>query len=519
MPVYQIGSLNTASLSAPDLYVGIQKPTTTYINGVASDALGLVGIASWGPVNSPVLVGSTSDKVSKFGSEKVRKYDLCTAIAISLQIGAANLYCVRVTDGTDVAASVALKDVTAGTPVTGMTLTAKYTGTRGNDISAIITTGTKVDSYKLTVYMKGMTPEVYDNITGSGLALWQAIVDAVNNGISSVQSASQIVVATIGTSTAVPDTTTTWALTGGTDGATTLTDSVMVGTDGTGTTASGMYALKGTGVQIANLCDVTDSAQWPTMASFGDAYGCWMITQVAAGVSYSTASASLNSSGVDDWQFKLLVGDWIYWNDTVNSLTSRMVSPAHFVAALYAYQSPHISGLNKRISNVVATQRQLANQPYSLSEIGAINTARLDVITNPCPGGNYFGMRSGRNGASSTTQNDDTYTRMTNYLSATLAASFGGVVGQPHTVSLRRETKSTIEAFLQNLDDKGMIGDPNGDASTSFSVICDASNNSDSQVALGYMTADVKVKYLATVRYFLINMEGGASVTVTSQAA
>ncbi|HHL2824777.1 TPA: phage tail protein [Citrobacter murliniae] len=516
MPVYQIGSLNTASLSAPDLYVGIQKPATTYINGVASDALGIVGVASWGPVNSPTLIGSTNDQVLYFGTQQARKYDLATALAISLQLGATNLYGVRVTDGTDVAASVALKD-TAGTPATGMTLTAKYTGTLGNTISALITAGSAVNSYKLTVYMKGQTPEVFDNITGSGATLWANLVSAVNTGISSVRSQSNLVVATVGVGTAVPNIVTTYALTGGTDGATTLTDAVMVGQDGSGTTAKGMYALKGTGVQIVNLVDVTDSAQWPTMASFGDSYGCFMITQVAAGVTYSTASTSLNSAGVDDWQFKLLVGDWPYWNDTVNNLTGRMCAPATFVAAKYAAQSPHISGLNKRISNVVATQRQLANQPYSISEIGAINTARLDVITNPCPGGNYFGLRSGRNAASSSTQNDDTYTRMTNFLSATLAASFGGVVGEPHTEDLRRQTKSTIEAFLQNLVDQGMIGDPNG--GPAFSVVCDATNNSASQVALGYMTADVKVKYLATVRYFLINMEGGSSVTVTSQAA
>jgi phage tail sheath protein FI len=159
-----------------------------------------------------------------------------------------------------------------------------------------------------------------------------------------------------------------------------------------------------------------------------------------------------------------------------------MCAPATFVAAKYAAQSPHISALNKAITNVVATQRQLANQPYSISEIGALSNARLDVITNPCPGGNYFGLRSGRNAASSSTQNDDTYTRMTNYLSATLAASFGYVVGEPQTTDLRRSTKSTIESFLQSLVDAGMIGDPNG--GPAFSVKLDASNNPSNRVAL-----------------------------------
>ncbi|MFZ4214824.1 phage tail protein [Pantoea endophytica] len=390
MPVYQAGSLNTSALTAPDLYVQVIAPKTRYINGVATDGLGLVGIGSWGPVNSAFLIGSDTDQALYLGSPQVRKYDLATAAAISLQLGASNLHCVRVTDGTDVAASVALKDVAS-------------------------------------------------------------------------------------------------------------------------TTRKGMYALRGTNSQVMNLVDLTDSSAWPTMATFATAEGSYGISQGASGTTYSALSTLLNNAGVDDWHFKAIVGDWPYWKDTVNGV-NRMISPATFEAANIAARSPHISTLNKRISNIIATQRQLANQPYSTSEIGAINSARLDVITNPCPGGNYFGMRSGRNCSSVQSQNDDTYTRMTNYLSLTIAASFGDVVGQNHTLELRRETKSTLESFLSNLELQGMIGDPNGGAA--FSVKIDASNNTDSQVALGYMVADVQVKYLNVVRYFLVNLEGGGSVTI-----
>jgi len=210
------------------------------------------------------------------------------------------------------------------------------------------------------------------------------------------------------------------------------------------------------------------------------------------------------------------VGDWVYWYDQVNG-QNRMLAPATFSAAEIAALAPHISPLNKPLRNAVGTQRQLANQPYSLSEIGAINTARLDVITNPCPGGNYFGHRSGLNVASNPTQNGDTYTRMTNFISLTLAASFGYVVGQNQTIDLRREAKSTLEAFLAMLQGQGMIGDPNG--GPAFSVQLDKANNPDSRVALGYMQADVQVKYLNVVRYFLINLEGGGSVSITVSAS
>lgn len=510
MPVYPSGALNTASLSAADLYVQIVSPKTRYVQGVATDILGIVGVGSWGPVNSPVLVGSASDQAQYFGSPQVRKYDLSTAISISLQLGATNQQCVRVTDGTDLAASVALKD-SATTPVTGATLTAIYTGSLGNTVQAAIAAGSAVNSYKLTIYFPGQTPEVFDNITGTGAAFWQNLVSAVNNGISNTRSASKLAIATIGTSSAAPNITTTYTMTGGTDGATTITDTTLIGVDGTSTTRSGMYALRGRGCQVMNLVDVTSSATWPTQVTFAISEGMYAIGQTSAGTTYSGTATQLNTAGVDDWHFKAIVGDWAYWLDTVNGVT-RMIAPATFEAANIAARSPHISTLNKAMSNIVSTQRVLANQPYSTSEIGALSTARLDVITNPCPGGNYYGMRSGRNSSSNTATNDDTYTRMTNFLSLTLAATYGYVIGENQTADQRRGVKSSLEAFLDNLEQQGMIGDPNG--GPAFSVKIDKTNNPDSQVALGYETADIQIKYLNVIRFFLINMEGGGSVSV-----
>ena len=96
MPVYQAGSLNTAALTAPDLYVQVIAPKTRLINGVATDILGIVGVASWGPTNSPFLIGSTTDMQRLVGGQQVRKYDLATAVAVSLQLGAANIRAVRI---------------------------------------------------------------------------------------------------------------------------------------------------------------------------------------------------------------------------------------------------------------------------------------------------------------------------------------------------------------------------------------------------------------------------------------
>lgn len=541
MPIYSAGDLNTSALTAPDLYVQVVPPRTRYINGVATDGLGLVGVASWGPVNSAFHINSDADLSFFIGQPVCRQYDLATAAMISLQVGASNLHCVRVTDGYDKSASstVTFKD-------TGhrLLLKAMYSGSRGNDIQVMSSAGTAPKTRKLTIALPGVSAEVFDNIQGDKDAFLTTLCNAINNGQFSVRGPSQLIKASVvdapsasdgGTnlkasgeassdypetlasapaSDSPPASDTPWSVTlsGGTDGCDKVTDREMLGTDGTDQLRKGLFALRGTNSQVVNLADVTDNALWSDMVRFARTEGALILSQGAPGTGYQSLSDALNASGVDDWHFKLLTGDWPYWKDTVNGIV-RMIAPATFEAASIAAHSPHISTLNKRIPGVIATERHLQRRPYSVAEIGAINSARLDVITNPCPGGHYFGMRSGRNTSSNPTQNDDTYTRMTNFLSLTIAASFGGVVGENQTVDLRRETKSTLESFLSNLELLKMIGDPNG--GPAFSVQLGASNNPDSRVALGYMTADVQVKYLNVVRYFLVNLEGGGSVSIS----
>lgn len=510
MPIYSTGDLNTSALMAPDLYVQVVPPRARYINGVPTDGLGLVGVASWGPVNSAFRISSDNDLAFFLGTPKERTYDLSTAVAISLQLGASNLNCVRVTNGRDMPASGRLCEKAGKS---ALQLAALYSGTRGNRIIAGIGSGTAVNSKKLTISLPGVSAEVFDNLTGEGDALWKAMAEAVNQGQMNIRGPSQLVRATVTESeapaqAAVKEVT----FSGGTDGATGITDAVLLGTDSIEGPRKGMYALRGTNSQVINLIDVTGKECWPAMAAFARSEGAYIIAQGAASAGYKTLSEALNSSGVDDWHFKLIVGDWPSWKDTANGI-NRMVAPATFEAANIAARSQHISTLNKHIPGIIATERQLAGRPYSVPEIGAINSARLDVITNPCPGGNYFGMRSGRNTSSNPTQCDGTYTRMTNFLSLTIAASFGSVVGDNQTTDLRRETKSTLESFLSNLETLKMIGDPNG--GPAFAVRLDATNNPDSRVALGYMTADVQVKYLNVVRYFLVNLEGGGSVSIS----
>src|SRR5581483_6834626 len=134
MTIYNQGLGNPAALTVPGLSINVQAPPPANINGVPTNIGGIVGTATWGPVNSPVIAGGPNDASLWFGQPQNRKYDLMTHVVIASQLGLNNFRLVRVTDGTDVAATIAVL-------TNCITLTAKYTGTLGNSLQASIGPG------------------------------------------------------------------------------------------------------------------------------------------------------------------------------------------------------------------------------------------------------------------------------------------------------------------------------------------------------------------------------------------
>ena len=503
MPIFQSGQLNTTALVTPDLYVQIVPPTISLLNGVPTNIGGFVGTAQWGPVNSPTKVTSLVDYTRKFGAVMPRKYDLGTALAAATLQGQAGIYTmVRVTDGSDVAATVVVQ-------TNCITLTSKYTGTFGNSIQAAISPGSAASSFRVTIAAPGLPPEIFDNITGSGNALWVNMAAAINNGQSALRGPSAILVASAGVGTTAP-TTTNYTLASGTDGATTITGSVLLGVDTI--PRKGMYALRGQGISVAALADCDDSTTWANQVAFGLSEGIYMIGTGPAGDSISNAVTAKSTAGIDSYAFKLMFGDWILFNDLANG-QQRLISPQGFVVGELCNLSPNASTLNSPVMGIIGTQKSIANQNYSTAEIQTLASAGIDIITNPIPRGNVFGCRMGRNSSSNPVIRGDNYTRMTNYIAATLNAGMGIFVGQLQSADVRRQAKTTLDAFFANLASQGLIG--TADGQTPWQVVLDNSNNPANRVALGYMQADVKVTYLSVIEYLLLNVEGGQSVQIT----
>lgn len=592
--VTQLGQINTTALVVPDLYVQIVPPQTQYINGVPTNVLGIVGTATWGPANSPTLVGNISQYAAIFGPIQARKYDLGTPLAAAVLQGANNFKVVRVTDGTDTAATISLNGltlgvqsavpaaagtgyavgnvlaVTGGTSTTAATLTvtsvgltggvtgvsvsqagnytaaptgavavtggtgtaatftlttgavnsiaftSKFTGSFGNGITVTLSAGSQVSSQKVVVSAPNLVPEAFDNIGGgstplTGVALWQAIAAAINNGTTALRGPSQIIVASAGGVPTAP-TAATSTLTGGTDGATGVTGTALIGQDTVPRT--GMYALRNSGASVAMLSDCDTSTTWSTQIAFGLSEGTYMVMTGPSGDNITNAVSTKSTAGIDSYAGKLMFGDWVYWLDPYNNVL-RVISPQGFVAGLLANLSPQNSTLNKQIQGIVGTQKTSANQTYSAADLQSLGIAGIDVITNPVPGGSYFGCRFGHNSSSNPMTNGDNYTRMTNYIAYTLNAGMGRFVGMLQSATVRQQAQATIAAFLGNLQQQNMIGDPNG--GPCYSVQIDANNNPSSRIALGYMQADVSVKYLAVIEKFLINLQGGTSVQINKQ--
>lgn len=661
MPIYQAGQLNLAGQLPPGAYVQVVAPPPV-VQGIATSGLGQVGVASWGPVNSAYGVGSPQIASLSLGPVTNRKYDLATAMAIAFALGQANNVAVRVTDGTDTAATSALKD---GAATTGATLTGFYTGVVGNTLQATMGNGTKPATFKCTVALPGQLSEIYDNlgvgvipgtttpgtgytsvpnaatsapqtagglqavmqatlkalsanITGTGgtggtgyvtgdtitlangvvltvtatagvitaltvtnagslgggaapvsgntqiqtsgigtgaiinlvwglgapnivqpgtgytsatvtltggspgtagsytvgTGCWTNLVNAINNGQSGVRGPSQLVVASIGTSAAAPALA-AYTFSGGTDGAAGVTDATLVGTNGTPPT--GMYALQNANVLTMNLVDHSTSTQWNTMAQFGILYGIFGAGQAPVGTNVASTASLLASAGVDNYSFKDLVGDWVYWQDTINNV-QRLLGPATFWAPLRANLAPNQSTLNKPVNGLIGTQRSSQNLLYADSEALAALQGRVDYLANPAPGGNYFAFQTDMNCSTYAATNSEAYTSMTNFLSLTLASKFGWVVGNPQTADLRQEVNDAITAFLTGLwKVQKYIGNVNAPTQVPFSVQTNAANNPSNQVATGLMQTLVKVTYLSIVRVFVISLQGGGTVSVDVQ--
>lgn len=264
--------LNNYITNVPGVTVNIIPPVPV-LNGVPTNLIGFVGTAAWGPKNSPTRVGNMQDMLALFSTPQPQQYDLGTCVYVGTLNSANNFICVRVTDGTDTAAVADILD-SAMSPAIGAVLTSIYTGSGGNQTFAILSTGSgstpSAPTYRITIFMTGGIPEVFDAIGGSGIVFWQNLVSAINNGQSVARGRSQLVIASLFTGIS----------------------SVTVTAPGSYTTAPTATASIGTGATLVPHLSLLNST---TLAGGGTGYTAGDVLTLVGGTSGTAAQITVDT--------------------------------------------------------------------------------------------------------------------------------------------------------------------------------------------------------------------------------
>lgn len=341
MPIYQAGQLNLAGQLPPGAYVQVVAPPPV-VQGIATNGLGMVGVASWGPVNSAYGVGSPQIAGLSLGPVTNRTHDLATAMAIAFGMGQTNNVAVRVTDGTDTAATSAIKD---GSATTGVTLTGFYTGIVGNTLQATMSNGTKPATYKCTVALPGYLSEIYDNLgvgvipgtttPGTGYTSVPALTMSAPQAAGGLQAVAQATLKVLSANV------TGGGASGGTGYVTNDTITLANGVVLTVTASAGVItslavtnagSLGGGAAPTAGNTQIQTSGVG-TGAIINLVWGLGSPNVLVPGTGYTSATGTLTGGGGTPGTYTFGVGCWTNLVNAVNSGQSGVRGPSQLVIA------------------------------------------------------------------------------------------------------------------------------------------------------------------------------------------
>jgi hypothetical protein len=357
---------------------------------------------------------------------------------------------------------------------------------------------------------------------GSWNSFWVNLAAAINSG-NAYHGPSYFVIATAGAAVVPPTLSTPATLTGGTDGASGVTDATLMGQDVV--PRKGMYALRQSNCDGFTLCDLSTIAYYAAIVSFGLSETMLPVFGSPSGDTIQNCINTRINAGVDSPWFWLILGDWPTFYDSYNA-QSRLINPSAFGLGIIGNLSPQQSPLNKPLQGVSSTQRSVLGQTYSDTELSLIEQGGIDVILAPpsSPGGNYYSFASGRNASSNTAANGIEYTRMTNFLiRASQSKAAGSFIGQLQSIQPNDMTRANAKALFDGfsaqlaspqvglgINGQGLIDIP-------WLVQCDLTNNPPNLQALGYLFLYWQVRYLNVIRYFVVKFQGGGNVSVSVQ--
>ena len=502
----------------------LAPPPTTVVPSNAS-ASGMIGTASMGTPGVPILVSVVNDVTAGVGPITQAAHDLATyarqyIYACGDMGQPAYLYMIRATDGTDTAATMTIQDAQSS-PGNVAIFTGFSSGSALNGGTAALSLmsnyPTGQNTYNLTLTTPFGASETFTNLVGwkivsnspvyDGPTLIASIKAAVNFGQSSGRGRSAYWIAsTPGTMSTFAPALTTFTATGGTDGASGVTTTNLIGVQNLGP-STGIFALSG--VQVAQMCiagfsDLTVASTTQNFAQTKDSGSLFFGPDFPMGTSTTVALTSKNTNGFKSAYAVSLI-DWYQWVDESTGLL-RWLSPSAASMGIAASLAPSESPSNKPVGGLsFIRQTERSAQPRSETEANLLTQAGVTWI-GLTPGGAQFGLVNGQNSGSIAGEDGINWTRNTNAIVAQLKTKLGVTNGMDLTQQANDPTRSLSKKICNDL-----LSVSNLDA---YQTTCDLTNNSQPTIAAGYNFVKVLMTYKAVVRFVMLLVQGGTTVVI-----
>lgn len=489
--------------------------------GQQTSLIARIGTGNWGPVDTPQYYNTLSQALNIWGAEATLPNSLVAATQSATPEGT-NFADVRVTDGTDTAATGNLVDASAGIVAT---LVAKYSGTDGNTITATLnlisgsmTGGTPMVQLVVAIANRASwtSPTFSAGSSGYVKATFIANLQAAIAGSSGAGACPYIGSASAGSSALAPVTGTANTFTGGDSGVASITSAVLIGADGT-TNRTGIYALRGVGMNIVHVVGLTDLTQAQTLATFAQSESCIALIAIATGTSTTTAISDKNTANASN-RWLVVTKDWLQQNDAVDGTGAQYYEPSPKIAAGISQLQPWQYPGNKPyigFANIIGTER--TSTPYSTAELGLLEQSGILIITRPISRGNVYGLAHGMTSDGVTPISD---TRMLNQIAVDVTAILGQFVGESQgpppaagaadTDPTRNNARNAITAYFAQKTN------PNAPQIANYNLIMDGTNNTAASVAAGYLYDEIQVTTLAGIRFILTGLQIGQTVQIVA---
>lgn len=479
----------------------IERTPPATLKATGTGVVGLVAQLPWGPMQQVVEPAGTKELLNMFGP---RGMTLTGQGYLALLNKAfPSLRLIRVLGATAAKAEV---DIPNSGATDIITVVAKYQGSEGNAIDAIVGAASDGDAnhFNLTVTVtgaSGTTTDYFYNLNYSG-----------TGADSSPDFSDKLLCGAITKLAAGRPANATYSLAGGTDGTVDATD--YVGT--AGSPAKGLSLFEDY-PEIRHVCADDAGSSLRAAVNAGLKAHAELMTDRVAYLNGNSGVTTIASVGTDAATYSsrrvVYVDPWVYVRDDVDS-TERLVPPSVFAASVAAQMSPSTS-IAWKASEVKALLGGIVRLETPRGNACSTNTAAgVVTIVKESKGGYAFEAGVVTAYPSNPAYKNLSRTRIGDYIAISFVDSVREMVDAPNVEVNQISLVGALTKFMDNLV-RAQFSDPNHTPHVKAYGILDLSAvNSEDEIAAGKFEIPLNVQTSSGMEKILLSIQFGETVSV-----